>query len=50
MAAISDFGILAIFEIFSESESEFLFILGQPLAQRATIKVPSEEYNTEHKK
>ena len=26
----------------SESESEFLFILGQPLAQRATIKVLSD--------
>ena len=34
---------------FSESEPEILFILGQPLAQRATIKVPSEKYNTEHK-
>ena len=33
----------------SESESEILFILGQPLAQRATINVPSEKYNTEHK-
>ena len=26
----------------SESESEVLFILGQPLAHRATIKVPSK--------
>ena len=34
----------------SESESEVLFLLGQQLAQRAPIKVPSKKYNTQHKR
>ena len=35
----------------SESESEVLFILGQPLAHRATIKVPSKKkYNNRERK